>query len=71
MNRCVPKERFGCNGKYIEANFLSHLIFVYFFFTLLAYITIPKNRKQRKTLPEIKKINYNKYMDVKKEQGLK
>ena len=42
-----------------------------FFFTLLAYIAIRKNRKQRKTLPEIKKINYNKYMDVKKEQGLK
>ena len=72
VNRCVPKERFSCNGKYIEANFLSHLIVMFiFFFTLLAYIAIPKNRKQRKTLPEIKKINYNKYMDVKKEQGLK
>ena len=57
VNRCVPKERFSCNGKYIEANFLSHLIFMFiFFFTLLAYITIPKNKKQRKTLPELKKL---------------
>ena len=39
--------------KYI---FISLNFYVYFFFTLLAYITIPKNRKQRKTSPEIKKL---------------
>ena len=52
--------------KYI---FISLNFYVYFFFTLLAYITIPKNRKQRKTLPEIKKISYNKYMDVKRNKA--
>ena len=44
----------------LQVIFLSQVIFIFAFVsTLLGYITIPKNKQKK--LPEVKKINYNKY----------